>query len=375
MAKDFYQTLGVARDASADSIKKAYRKMAKEYHPDKNKGDASAEAKFKEINEAYDTLKDPQKRAAYDRYGHDAYQQGGSGGGGFSSGFSDFNFSGGSFSDIFEEIFSGGARSGSASRQEVSGNDLRYDCTMTLEEAFRGKDLSFRMKSFVKCEVCAGSGSSSGKVKICGVCGGHGRTRVSQGFFVVERTCNACNGMGHIIEQPCKQCSGAGRYTKTRTLEVKIPAGVENGMKIRLAGDGEAGIRGGRAGDLYIYVTIKSHTLFKRDGSSISCEVPIPMATAILGGEVDVPTIDGNMASLKINPGTQGGQVYKMRSKGMSILRSSHRGDMFVHVKVETPINLSERQKALIHEFQKEEHVSPQSNGFFSRVKDFLRDA
>ncbi|MCR5225352.1 MAG: molecular chaperone DnaJ [Alphaproteobacteria bacterium] len=381
---DYYSTLGVSKSATDDEIKKAYRKLAMKYHPDRNKGDKTAEEKFKEVNEAYETLKDPQKKAAYDRYGHDAYKNAASGGGfgGAGGGFSSqgFNFNFGSdtgFSDIFEEFF-GGGMGGAGSRYErteMRGSDLRYDTTITLEDAFRGKDIELKLKTNVKCDKCNGTGSADGKKpKVCPSCHGTGKMRFSQGFFTVERTCSACNGTGHIIENSCTECRGAGRVSKSRTINVKIPAGIEDGARIRLSEEGEAGIRGGRAGDLYIFVTIKQHPLFRREGSSIHCDVPISFATAALGGEIEVPTIDGKKAVVKIPAGTQYGQMLKLRGKGMPIIRSSLRGDMFVHAIIETPVNLTDHQKELLTEFDKDNTSHPKSDGFFAKVKEFWQE-
>ncbi|MDR1551626.1 MAG: molecular chaperone DnaJ [Holosporaceae bacterium] len=377
---DYYETLGVSKSADEEEIKKAYRKMAMKYHPDRNKGDKEAEAKFKAINEAYETLKDPQKRSAYDRYGHEAYKNaasggGGSNGGGFSQDFH-FNFGGSAFSDIFEGFFGdnmGGGAGGE--RADMRGNDLRYDTTITMEEAFRGKDMELKLRANVKCDECNGTGSEGGlKPKTCPSCRGSGKMRYAQGFFMVEKTCSACNGTGHIIEKSCKTCNGAGRVSRSRNLSVSIPAGIENGARIRLTGEGEAGIRGGRSGDLYIFVVIKPHKLFSRDGSSVHCDVPISFVTAALGGEVEVPTIDGKKAIIKIPAGTQSGQVLKLRGKGMSVVRSAQRGDMLIHAFVETPINLTERQKELLQEFDKDNQSSPKAKGFFSKVKEFWQE-
>lgn len=385
MAGDYYSILGVQKNASDDDIKKAYRKLAMKYHPDRNKGDKGAEAKFKEINEAYETLKDPQKKAAYDRYGHDAYKNAASGGfnpganGGFSGGGFNFDFGGGSspFSDIFDDFFGSSARRGGGGfeRAEMRGADLRYEASVTLEEAFRGKEIELNVRTGVKCDSCHGTGSEGGaKPKTCPSCHGTGAMRFSQGFFTVERTCTACNGTGHIIENSCKTCNGSGRVSKNKTIKVSIPAGIDDGAKIRLAGEGEAGLRGGRNGDLYIFVNVKTHRLFRRERDTIHCDVPISIVTAALGGEIEVPTIDGKKAVVKVPAGTQSGTILKLRNKGMSIMRSSLRGDMLVHAKVETPVNLTDRQKEILREFDKEHNAHPQSSGFFAKVKEFWQE-
>lgn len=376
---NYYDALGVSKTASDDEIKKAFRKLAMKYHPDRNKGDKAAETKFKEVNEAYETLKDPQKRAAYDRYGDENYKRASQGGGfnpgGFSSshGF-DFNFSEGSFSDIFDDFF-GGMGGSEQHRAEMRGSDLRYDATISLEEAFNGKDIELKLRTAVRCEDCKGTGAANGsKPRTCPHCRGTGRMKFSQGFFIVERTCSACNGTGHIIEESCKTCRGAGRVSKSKTINVKIPAGVENGARIRLSGEGEAGLRGGSSGDLYIFVTVKAHKLFRREGKDIHCDVPISIVTAALGGEVEVPTIDGKKAIIKIPAGTQSGQMLKLRGKGMTIVRSSLRGDMYVHAIVETPVNLTDKQKELLKEFGEDQASCPRSSGFFAKVKEFWQE-
>jgi molecular chaperone DnaJ len=378
---DYYETLGVAKSASEDELKKAYRKLAIKYHPDKNKGDKAAEATFKEINEAYETLKDPQKKAAYDRYGHDMYKNASNGGNGFSqSGFSSEGFSfdfgdNSPFSDIFEGFFGRSSGGTHGSHSEMRGSDLRYDTTVSLEEAFHGKDIELKLRTNVKCSDCDGSGSEGGaRPKTCPSCRGSGKMRFSQGFFMVEKTCSACNGTGHIIENSCKTCRGAGRFSKSRTMNVSIPAGIEDGARIRLAGEGEAGLRGGLAGDLYIFVSVKPHQLFRREGGTIHCDIPISFVTATLGGEIEVPTIEGKRAVVKIPLGTQSGQILKLRGKGMSVVRSAIHGDMLVHVIVETPVNLTENQKKLLREFEKEQTTHPKSEGFFSKIKDFWQE-
>src|SRR5690242_5340569 len=370
--KDFYELLGVARDAGGEEIKKAYRKMAMQYHPDRNPGDKQAEQTFKEINEAYDVLKDEQKRAAYDRFGHAAFENGGRGGGA-----GDFGFAAG-FADIFDEMFGefmGGRRGQGANGR---GNDLRYNLEVTLEEAFKGKQTTVRVPTLAACEACSGSGAEAGSRPVnCPTCYGAGRVRAQQGFFTIERTCPSCQGAGRIIENPCRQCGGQGRVRKEKTLSVTIPAGVEDGTRIRLAGEGEAGMRGGSPGDLYIFLAVKPHRFFQRDGSDIHCRVPISLPMAALGSSLEVPTIDGGRAKLNIPAGTQGGHQFRLRNKGMSVLRSGGRGDMYVQVVVETPVNMTKRQQELLREFEQAgdgHKTSPESEGFFARVREFFED-
>ena len=378
MAKDFYQILGVSKGASADELKKAYRKLAMQYHPDKNKGDKSAEEKFKEISHAYDILSDEQKRAAYDRYGHDAFTQGGMGGAGGGAGAAGFDFSSG-FADIFEDLFGmGGGRAGGGRAQNspARGADLRYNVSITLEEAFKGKQETIKVTTAATCETCSGSGGANGSKPVdCTTCHGTGRIRASQGFFTVERTCATCGGMGKTIKDPCKSCAGSGRVRKEKTLSVSIPAGVEEGTRIRLSNEGEVGMRGGPAGDLYIFISVKDHRLFQRDGADIHCSIPISMTTATLGGSIEVPTIDGARVKVSIPEGTQYGHQMRLRGKGMSVLKSGHRGDMYIHTLVETPVKLNKKQKDLLKEFDKVgEHTSPLSESFFSKVKEFWDD-
>ncbi|MBL8706277.1 MAG: molecular chaperone DnaJ [Rhodospirillales bacterium] len=373
MAKqDYYEQLGVERGASADDLKKAYRKLAMQYHPDRNPGDTEAERKFKDINEAYDVLKDEQKRAAYDRFGHAAFENGGGRGG---PGAGDFNFAQG-FADIFDEMFGdfmGGRRGGGAN---LRGADLRYNMEITLEDAYEGKQATIRVPTSILCEACQGSGGEKGaQPATCPTCRGHGKVRAQQGFFTIERSCPTCHGAGRVIQNPCKQCEGTGRTRKEKTLQVNIPAGVEEGTRIRLAGEGEAGLRGAPAGDLYIFLAIQPHHLFQRDGANIFCKVPLPMTTAALGGQVEVPTVDGGRAKVTIPAGTQSGAQFRLRGKGMSVLRAQSRGDMFIEAAVETPVNLSKRQQELLREFDeagsKGKSTSPESEGFFSKVKEF----
>lgn len=373
MSKNYYDILGVSKSANADDLKKAYRKLAKQYHPDQNKGNKDAEEKFKEISHAYDVLSDDQKRAAYDRYGHDAFTQGGMGGAGGGAGAGGFDFSAG-FADIFEDLFGmGGGRRGGNESAATRGADLRYNLNVTLEEAFNGKNETIKITTAASCETCSGSGGANGSKPVnCGTCNGSGRIRATQGFFTVERTCTSCGGVGKTIKDPCKTCAGSGRTRKEKTLAVNIPAGVEEGTRIRLSGEGEVGVRGGATGDLYIFVGIKPHTLFVRDGADIHCNIPIAMTTAALGGAIEVPTIDGSRVKVTIPEGTQHGHQMRLRGKGMSILRASSRGDMYIHTMVETPIKLSKKQKELLKEFDKAgSNVSPQSEGFFDKVKEF----
>jgi molecular chaperone DnaJ len=373
MAQDFYELLGVGRSANADEIKKAYRKLAMQFHPDRNPGDKAAEKKFKEINHAYDILKDDQKRAAYDRYGAAAFEGGANGpGAGPFGGAAGFDFS-----DIFEQMFGGGDMAGRArSSGPARGNDLRYNLEISLEEAFSGSDASIRVPSSVTCDACHGSGAEPGSRPVnCPTCHGRGRVRMQQGFFTIERTCPACHGAGQKIEKPCRTCHGAGRVRKDKTLNVKIPAGVEDGTRIRLAGEGEAGARSGPPGDLYVFLSVRKHRLYERDGADLLCRVPISMVQAALGGAVEVPTLDGKMARVSIPAGTQAGHQFRLRGKGMPVLRSAQKGDLYIEVLVETPVNLTARQKELLKEFEaagKGNGTSPESEGFFNKVKEMF---
>jgi len=376
--RDYYEVLGVGRDADEDALKKAYRKLAMQWHPDRNQGNAEAEAKFKELNEAYDVLKDTEKRAAYDRFGHAAFEQGGPGGGGFGGGGSPF---GGAFEDIFEEMFGrfgGGGGRGQRGGATGRGADLRTQVEISLEEAFAGTKTNIRIPTSVSCEACKGTGAEGGSsagVQTCGTCGGQGKVRAQQGFFLIERTCPTCGGSGRIIKNPCKICHGAGRVQRERTLNVTVPPGVEDGTRIRLAGEGEAGLRGAPAGDLYVDIAIRPHPIFQRDGANIFIRVPLRMTQAALGGHVEVPSIDGGRARVTIPPGTQTGDQFRMRGKGFSVLRSGARGDMYVQVSVETPQNLSPKQRELLEQFEAEAaenaRSSPESEGFFAKVKEF----
>ncbi|MFZ4540576.1 MAG: molecular chaperone DnaJ [Rickettsiales bacterium] len=381
MAEDFYTTLGVSKSASEDDLKKAYRKLAMQYHPDRNAGNAEAEKKFKAVSEAYDVLKDPQKRAAYDRFGHDAFA-GGMGGGGGAGGFSGFS-GGGNFSDIFEDLFSEftGRRGGGGGPQQSSaarGSDLRYNLDIELEDAYKGKQQTIKVTTSAACESCHGAGSEKGSApETCPTCSGRGTIRAQQGFFTVERGCSNCQGTGKVIKNPCKTCAGSGRTRKEKSLSVTIPAGVEEGTRIRLAGEGEAGFRSGPAGDLYIFLSIKPHRIFKRDGANIYCGVPIPLSTATLGGHIEVPTIDGGRVKVTIPEGTQTGHQFRLKGKGMSVLKSAARGDMYIEVAVETPVNLSKKQRDLLKEFDAasgNKPTSPESESFFAKVKEFWED-
>lgn len=373
--RDYYEVLGVARQASPDELKKAYRKLAMQFHPDRNPGDTDAEHAFKEVNEAYEILKDEQKRAAYDRYGHRAFENGGGGRAG-AGGF-DFEFASG-FSDIFDEMFGefmGGRRSAQGA---MRGADLRYNMQISLEEAFAGVKTTIEVPTAVPCDTCHGTGGKDGAEPVtCNTCRGTGKIRAQQGFFTIERACPTCHGQGRVIKDPCPSCSGAGRVQRSKTLQVAIPAGVEEDTRIRLSGEGEAGMRGAPPGDLYIFLSIKPHRIFQREGADIYCTVPIPMTTAALGGTVEVPVIDGSRVKVEIPRGTQTGAQFREKGKGMSVLRSPARGDMFVRCVVETPVNLSKRQEELLREFAAEagenDH-STESTSFFKKVKEFWED-
>lgn len=371
MKADFYETLGVSKSADEKDLKAAFRKLAMQYHPDRNPGDHGAEAKFKELNEAYETLRDPQKRAAYDRYGHAAFENGGAGAG-FGGGFA-----GGGFADIFEDIFGEmmGGRGRRSSNGRERGADLRFNMEISLEEAFGGKTAQIRVPASISCDQCSGTGAKPGtQPTTCGTCNGAGRVRASQGFFSVERACPTCNGRGTIIKDPCGKCSGQGKINQERSLSVNIPAGIEDGTRIRLAGEGEAGARGGPAGDLYIFISIKPHEFFQRDGADLYCKVPVSMTTAALGGQFEVATLDGTQTRVKVPEGTQYGRQFRLKGKGMPILRQSAMGDLYIQIDIETPQNLTSRQRELLEEFEKisSKENSPESAGFFSRMKDFF---
>ena len=372
MAKrDYYEVLGVSKSASADEIKKAYRRLAMKHHPDRNKDDDGSEARFKEAKEAYEVLKDADKRSAYDRFGHDGVRGAAGGAGGFGAeGFGDI------FGDVFGDIFGGGGRRGGGP-QVFRGADLGYELKLDLEKAVAGDDVKIDVPTQVTCETCKGSGAKKGSEPVqCTTCGGVGQVRMQQGFFSIQQTCPACKGAGTTIADPCKDCHGRGRVRKTRTLAVKVPAGVDDGDRIRLSGEGEAGRNGGPPGDLYVEIRVKPHKLFERDGSNLSCEVPVSIAVATLGGEVELPTLDGNVA-LKVPPGTQSGKVFRLRGKGVRTVRDARLGDLFAQVAVETPINLTSEQKELLEKFDESlqsggEKHSPRAGGWLDTVKRFF---
>ncbi|KQT43055.1 molecular chaperone DnaJ [Aureimonas sp. Leaf454] len=375
MKADYYEMLGVAKGCDEKVLKTAYRKLAMQFHPDRNPGNADAEAKFKELGEAYEVLKDPQKRAAYDRFGHAAFQNGG-GGAGFRGDF------GSSMADVFDDIFGemmgqrrGRAGSGGGGRER--GSDLRYNMEVSLEEAFGGKTAEIGVPTTIQCEACNGTGAKPGSApKACPTCGGVGRVRAAQGFFSIERTCPTCQGRGEMIADPCTACHGEGRLPEERNLSVNIPAGIEDGTRIRLAGEGEAGLRGGPAGDLYIFLSVRPHEFFQRDGADLFCKIPVSMTTAALGGSFEVTTLDGAKTRVKVPEGTQSGKQFRVKGKGMPVLRSPQTGDLFIQVQIETPQSLSRRQRELLEEFEQisSSENSPQSTGFFARMKDFFED-
>ncbi|USO01647.1 MAG: molecular chaperone DnaJ [Alphaproteobacteria bacterium] len=376
MSKDYYARLGITQSADAAQIKKAYRSLAMKCHPDRNPGDAEAEKKFKEINKAYEILSDPQKRAHYDQFGSAAFD--GSGGGSQPGGGFGFDFGqatgGFSFEDVFHEFMGGGTRGGNKTRKSSGqrGSDLRYDVSISLEEAFRGLEQTITIPAYVSCESCSGSGAKEGaKPTSCGSCHGSGTVRAQQGFFTVERSCPTCNGEGSIIENPCIKCHGHGRTRKQRTLKISIPAGVEDGTRIRLSGEGEAGYRGGGHADLYIFVSIRPHQFIQREGADIHCEIPVSITTATLGGEIEIPTIDGGKARVTIPEGTQANQKFRLKSKGMPIIRRDLRGDMYIHTRIDVPTKLTKRQKELLTEFAEIEETSKsKGSSFFDKLKN-----
>jgi len=368
--RDYYELLGINKGASADEVKKAYRKKAKELHPDRNSDNPNAEAQFKEVNEAHEILKDAEKRSAYDRYGHSAFEGGGARGG--HPGQGDFSSA---FSDVFDDLFGdfmGGGRGGGRPRA-TRGSDLRYNLRVSLEEAYAGLQKTINVPTSVSCSDCSGTGAESGSDPVtCPTCSGMGKVRAQQGFFTVERTCPTCQGAGQMINDPCKSCGGAGRNDKDRSLSVNIPVGVETGTRIRLAGEGEAGLRGGPSGDLYIFIDVKEHSLFQRDAVNLYCQVPVSIGTAALGGDIEVPTIDGGRSRVKVPAGSQSGRQMRLRSKGMPSLRGNTTGDMYIELAVETPVNLTTRQKEIMREFEEvAADNNPQGSSFFSKVKTF----
>jgi molecular chaperone DnaJ len=368
----YYEVLGIERTSTVEIIKGAYRKAAKEHHPDRNHGDATAEIRFKEVSEAYEVLKDDQKRAAYDRFGHAAFEQGnGSGRGGHNP----FDFAG-SFTDIFEDLF-GDLGGGRKARRQNRGQDLRFNLEISLEESFKGRQAQITVPTAVACETCEGSGAEAGhKAEQCPTCAGVGKVRAQQGFFTVERTCPACRGNGRIIKHPCKTCKGAGQVQKERTLTVDIPAGVEEGTRIRLSGEGQAGMNGGAAGDLYIFISLAPHPIFQRDGHDLYCRAPVSFVIASLGGDIEVPTVSGGRAKVSIPEGTQSGKQFRLRGKGMPVLRGGGMsGDLYVELTVETPVKLTKKQKELLRAFEEEAKPGsqPESEGFFAKVKEFWK--
>lgn len=375
MAKqDYYAILESAREATADDLKKAYRRLAMKYHPDRNPNDKAAEAHFKEVSEAYEVLKDDQKRAAYDRYGHAAFENGGGGQAG------GFGFQEAGLGDIFDQMFGEfmGGRRGQGGKNTRAGADLRAQVEIDLADAFTGTKVDLRVPTRVACDACAGTGSEKKQAERenCATCGGAGKVRAQQGFFLVERTCPTCGGMGRVVRNPCKVCSGSGTVPRDRSLAVSIPAGVEDGTRIRLGGEGEAGSAGAPAGDLYVHVAIRAHDIFQRDGANIYCRVPLRMTQAALGGDVEVPVIDGSRAKVKVTPGTQTGDQFRLRGKGFSVLRSAARGDMYIQVAVETPLHLTARQRELLEEFDlaavEHKKGNPDTEGFFAKVAAFF---
>lgn len=376
--RDYYELLEVKKDASLDEIKKSYRKLAMKFHPDRNQGDKEAERKFKEINEAYEILKDDQKRSAYDRMGHAAFEQGG---GGFGGG--GFDFGGGNFEDlsdlfggIFNDFAGGGGRRRADPAEMNRGSDLRYNITISLEEAYKGIKQNIKYSTTTSCGTCKGTGSKSGKKSTCKTCNGSGRMRAQQGFFVIERTCSTCGGTGEMIADPCGTCHGQGRVHQQKTINVNIPAGVEDGMRIRVAGEGEAGVRGAKPGDLYVFVNVKQSNIFVRENENLHIKIPLKVTTAIMGGSIEVPTMDGTKAKVTIPEGTQSHTQFRLRGKGMPIVNSTRHGDLIIHTEIEIPVNLNKRQKELLNELDESitSASTPESEGFFSKVRKFFDD-
>ena len=370
--KDYYETLGISKGASEADIKKAFRSKAREHHPDKNAGSSKAEEEFKAVNEAYDVLKDPNKKAAYDQYGHAAFENGGfgnaGGGGDFSSAFSDV------FEDLFGDFMGGSSRRGSGS-SSARGSDLRYNMTISLEEAYRGKATTITVPSSVKCEQCSGTGGKDGtQPSSCPTCSGLGKVRAQQGFFTVERTCPTCSGRGQMNKNPCRFCSGSGTTQKNKNLSVNIPRGVETGTRIRLSGEGEAGMQNGPSGDLYIFTEVMNHSIFQRDGANLFCQIPVSIISATLGGDIEAPTLDGGKTRVKVPAGIQSGKQLRLRGKGMPNIRGNSYGDLYIELNIETPVNLNENQRSLLREFEKSLKASdnnPKYSNFFSKVKSF----
>src|SRR6056297_117196 len=375
MAKrDYYDVLGVDKDASAEEIKKAYRRKAKELHPDRNADKPDAETDFKEANEAYEVLKDAEKKAAYDRFGHAAFEGGMGGGRSGAGGNADFASA---FSDVFDDLFGDMMGGRGRGQRATRGSDLRYNLRVSLEEAYSGLQKTINVPTSVVCDTCSGTGSEAGTEPVaCPTCSGMGKVRAQQGFFTVERTCPTCSGLGQIIKNPCKACGGAGRIQKNRALSVNIPAGVETGTRIRLAGEGEAGLRGGPTGDLYIFIEVTPHPLFERDGSNLHCRVPVSMSDAALGGDIEVPTIEGGRSRVKVPAGAQSGKHMRLRGKGMPALRGGLQGDMFIELAVETPVKLTPEQKDLLRQFEEScaKSNNPDASGFFDKVRKFWDD-
>jgi molecular chaperone DnaJ len=368
----YYEVLGLERTATADDVKASFRKLAKQHHPDSNHGDDEAEHRFKELNEAYDVLKDGQKRAAYDRFGHAAFEQGM--GGARGQGGNPFDFAS-SFTDVFDDLF-GEFMGGRRGRRANRGQDLRYNLEISLEESFKGRATQIKVPTAVACEVCGGTGAEAGtKAEQCSMCAGIGKVRAQQGFFTIERTCPQCRGQGRVIKNPCKPCHGSGHIQKERTLSVDVPPGVEEGTRIRLSGEGQAGLNGGPPGDLYIFITVKAHEIYQREGHDLYCRAPVTFVTAALGGSIEVPTLDGKRSKITIPEGTQAGRQFRLRGKGMPVLRGGGmHGDLYVEVAVETPVKMTKKQKELLKAFDAESEAGthPESEGFLSKIKDFL---
>ncbi len=373
--KNYYKILGVNKDASADDIKKAFRKLALKHHPDKNQGNKESEKKFKEINEAYEILKDDQKRAAYDKYGSAGFQNSGGGFHSQAGGFEDFADV---FGDIFGDFMGRGSSSPKQQREnQFRGSDLRYNTEITLENAYKGLNRNIKFRTAVKCDECDGKGTKAKTgITTCNTCHGSGKVRYQQGFFMIEKVCTSCSGSGVMIKDPCKTCKGEGRYEKEKNLSIHIPKGIDNGAKIRVSGEGEAGVRDAASGDLYIHISVKPHEFYQRDNANLHCSVPIKMTTAVLGGYIEIPTIDGNIAKINVPAGTQFGTKLRMQNKGMPIMNSSRNGDIYVNVNVELPIKVTSKQKELLEEFGKinQTGANPKSEGFFDKVKNFVSD-